>query len=141
MSLIDPTFARDATEALFDCQCRITRDLEGPADDTFDPLTGTSTTPTPDSVLVYAGPCRFRPDSRLRTAEDQGGQEIQQTRYIARLPIAIIWVQPGDLFICTTSTWDGQQAGTECVVTEVSVGSTAVTRVVRMAVREKAPRL
>lgn len=129
-------FARAATEALFDSTCTVTRDPEGDADDTYDPVTHHITGHSPsDATTIYAGPCRIRPGLARPTME--GGQTVFVETYAARLPVTAVGLRSGDVLTVVWCSTDPQVVGAEFTVDQVDQGSSSVTRPLVLVRRQR----
>lgn len=69
------------------CECKITRDEQLTADDTWDEGTGIYTPPVPDTITIYTGICTVYAFSAIPQEEERGGEEIEATRYWLGIPM------------------------------------------------------
>ncbi len=93
-------FARIQVESLMTDACRITRQIDGGRDDTLDPDTLQLEPPTPNTVLVYEGPCKLSArnpsgQSTQGLVQDAGDREWA-ARYTLGTPVSAEPSQPGD---------------------------------------------
>lgn len=110
-----------------DDRCEIRLDAEGSGDDTFDPDLLIEIPPSPDSLVVYQGPCSIRAAPSYQVGLS-GAQYVAERSYLVRLPLAAPPVSIGSVVRCTASRRDPQLVGQRFTVTDVRTGTFTVSR-------------
>jgi hypothetical protein len=137
----DLTAARAVAESLFDCTGTIRRDPQSTTDDTFNLATGVSGRPPNDETTIYTGPMWVRADSLIGggKGEPQGGQEIQQPRWHARVPVSAPAIHSGDVLIVDSAADEYDVEGRVFTIMVPQGGSFAITRILQLIERTRGP--
>lgn len=77
---------REVSAAALTDSCRVLRDTEGVADDTFNTTTLTYEPPADDATEVYDGPCLLEPKRSL-TPRPEGEAQVQRPEWYLSLPV------------------------------------------------------
>lgn len=118
----------------------ITRDGEGPFDDTLDETTLQLTSRPGEPATVYQGPGLVHPDTGgADSGSQRGGQTTWPSRFDLRLPADADTPRPGDRVIVDTAASDPALEGAEFTVTEVAAATFTVTRRCKMTRRVRGP--
>lgn len=121
------TGAQRVIEDLMQDECEITRDAEGTADDTWDPVTGTYTPPEDDVELIYAGQCLVSNRGGGSTREE-GGQYLTHSPYTISLPLDAPELIKKDRVLIVGSNQDPDLADKDFLIDEPLFSSFAVSR-------------
>lgn len=112
MSLVDdiraalPVLRAEAEGRMVD-ECSITR---GGGAQTFDPNTGTYTTPA--GSTIYVGPCEVQISDGLNAqTSEAGGQVVTERRVTVKVPMSVEGVQVDDVVTITASELDPDLVG------------------------------
>ena len=107
MSLVDdilstlPFLRSEAEKRMVDA-CTITRPG---GEDTFDPNTGTYTSPA--GSTIYTGACEVQISDGLNARETEaGGTEVTVSRVTVKIPVTVEGVREGDVVTVTSSLLD-----------------------------------
>lgn len=138
---IDVDGARRAVARVLDDQVEVWRDSGGHADDLLDERTGQLVPPVPEEVLVWHGLGAVTPVGRPAITKPVDGAIVQEppgAQYQAVLPVEA-QVRPDDILRVARSTpssrpRDPQLLGRRFRVSDASVGSYSVVRIVRLEV-------
>lgn len=110
----DLTFAQQKVAGLMDDTCRISRDVERAGDDVLDPVTGRLVPPSPDTTIIYEGPCT------VRTSDTD--------EYTVSIPADSPIIRIHDRINVLTSRRDPDLVGRRMVVTSLTRTSWLVSR-------------
>jgi hypothetical protein len=103
MPTIDYSSGKTFIEGFMVDTCTITRDPKGRTDDTFDPMTGKVTSPTPP-VVVYTGKCNAKGATTVPSY--LAGVESDMPKYKILLPISVINIRINDRLTVTNAVND-----------------------------------
>ncbi len=131
--------ARRVTESVMADTCLITRDAEGPDDDTLDSATGLLVRPAGEPSTVYAGKCWVRPGGLSRSLAErnraEGGAYFTAQTFDAAIPVSATIPLPGDEFTITAASTDATLVGRVFRVSAVDSTTFAVDRRLRLELR------
>lgn len=133
--MLGPTIAsylpdlRGAAESMQMDKCTITR--AGVGEGTFDPETGATTPPDPETL--YTGACRFRAPTLAEQTTTAGEHAWTTEDSVLSVPVSVTGLQVDDVVTVTASQLDPDLPGTVHVVMAVLRGSQITAR--RLIVR------
>lgn len=133
--------AREIAERHLVDRCRITHDVEGRSDDTYDPDTLEIVHPDHDAATIFVGPCLISPVAvgitDRREADQQGYREGYQIRLPASCPPPAI----GDQVTITGSPGNPSLVDQTFAVAEIPERSIRGSRIIKVTQRRVGPRL
>ncbi len=133
------TDARRVTESVMTDTCLITRDAEGPDDDTLNTSTGVLTPPAGEPTTIYNGKCWVRPGGLSRSLAErnraEGGAYYTAQTFDAAIPVSAPVPKPGDEFTLTVASTDPTLVGRVFWVRAVDSTTFAVDRRLRLELR------
>lgn len=121
MAPLDLGTARALVQRHLTDRCRVERDVEGKHDDVLNLVSLALVAPSPDTLVIWEGPCLVRPQMVGQTVE--GARVIQRGGYHVRLPHDATRILRGDRLVVTESA-DADLVGRALVVTAHAQGAT-----------------